>query len=278
MANETDTAEKWETYGNNYFVLTCINNEATSKGEPLKLDGVMREIPSISMSSEWQETPAAALGDKLNEYLNNPAVQFITAKTATNTTRMLSKDAMTSRMFKSGTPPTFEIKFRCYPGQKIGPHHLNTAKEWMLFLSYTTPIGSENGYSVSSTLDQWASAGVGIGKALKSLLGDEEEKDANMSKFNASVAAVEADNTGKTFSVTGVNARADHKTYGSHLFTLKILPFIYNELCVYISSWTVTPSKEWNNAVNDHYYYDFSITCNMDRVPSAITWLKHLMN
>ena len=61
--------------------------------------------------------------------------------------------------------------------------------------------------------------------------------------------------------------------FGACLFGIRLYPWIFKKpLTCYISSWSVTPSKEWNETVKDHYYYDFTLNCSMDQKPCANTW------
>jgi hypothetical protein len=63
------------------------------------------------------------------------------------------------------------------------------------------------------------------------------------------------------------------QNYGASLFRLRLYPFIFNNpFIVYIPSWSVKPSKEYNVNKETNYYFEFSITCAMDQIPSAKTW------
>ena len=63
------------------------------------------------------------------------------------------------------------------------------------------------------------------------------------------------------------------KNYGASLFRLRLYPFMFNNpFIVYIPSWSVKPSKEYNVNEETNYYFEFSITCTMDQIPSAKTW------
>ncbi len=302
---------KWQTYGNNYFVLSTNVN-----GTVMYFDGVLSELPPVGMSTDWQNSPAAEIGEKLEDLLNNDILQFIAANQPDGPGgKMQAMDAMTARIYKGYAPPKFDLKFRCYPGQKIGPHSLRNAGEWKLFLALTTPPNSNCGFSVGKFLDQIADA-MASAEAFFSALG--KEKDDKKQGEESEPAAISSGdlrsraassqigiNSGSTgapatftndaeandgmkeieqairkYNTSGpgndrAHAANQYKIFGANLFQLKIYPFIYNSpLTVYIDSWSVTPSREWNTDMNDHYYYDFTISCTMDQVLSAKSWLK----
>lgn len=330
--------KKWEVYGNNYFLLS-VNYLGTN----YQMDAVLTEVPSISMSTEWENSPAATIGEKLDEYLNNDMLQFMSAKNGVgNGGRMVAMDTMTSRIYKGCDTPSFSLKFRVYPGQKIGPYEMRNAKEWMYLLGLTTPINSECGFSLENFTDQVKGAAEAATRIFSAMAGDDkktkkEKKDDDddkekekkkkadkeltdkLSKMSPTEAEaywagrredsrmVEVDANGQTkgksdkhvsqvseqlqkdevkvsaaitrqnnLDDTGrANSASHSRTYGSHLFRLKILPFIFKKsLIVYVNSWSVTPSREWNTAVSDHYYYDFTLECSLDQVPSAKSWGK----
>ena len=311
--------KKWSTYGNNYFKLR------TKVGESMvTMDGVMQELPSIGLSSEWEASPAATLGDELEKLANSEFLEFLSQKGGTDGVHMLNSDQTTSRVYKGGSKLSFELKFRCYPGQKVGPYDLRTAKEWIRLLSLTTPVNSNCGINVNNLLNNVGSALDGVVALFKSLReGDEKEgedddnkdeigptmseqmkqyknedgtlkntggndmltnavdnikdekdkKDAQAGQ-TALVAAVDGAN-GANAGLTNDSKLSTPKLYGANIFMLRIYPFIFTkEFSVHVNSWSVTPSREYNADMGTHYYYDFSLSCEMDQVPSCPTWAQ----
>jgi hypothetical protein len=311
--------KKWATYGNNYFYLRTKVGESN-----VTMDGVMQELPSINLSSEWEASPAATIGDELEKLANSEFLEFLSQKGGTDGVHMLNSDQTTSRVYKGGSKLSFELKFRCYPGQKVGPYKLRTAKEWIRLLSLTTPVNSNCGINVNNLLNNVGAALDGVVALFKSLKdGDEKEgedddnkdevgetmakqmeqyknKDGTLdnssgaAKLDEAVEGIKDEKDKKdaqagkvalNAALDGVNGAhagltSDSKLstprlYGANIFMLRIYPFIFTkEFSVHINSWSVTPSREYNADMGTHYYYDFSLSCEMDQMPSCPTWAQ----
>lgn len=317
-----NSPERWATYGNNYFILSTNLGEGVGI---VNMDGLMTDLPSVGIGSEWENTPAATIGEKLDQYLNNDMLQFLaTVNEANDGGKMVAMDCMTSRMYKNCSPPKFDLKFRVYPGQKIGPYPMRSAKEWEMFLALTTPVNSNCGFSLANVIGQVKGAAEGAKNFFKALADgkdkdgkdddDKTKEDREKKRLAAHDAQRKADQEsggnkidkgskndnwtndenvkkqqqdfeekmmkyqtnaeeGGMGSQNRTNGDKQGSVYGANLFNLTIYPFIYSQpLVVYIDSWSVTPSREWNTDVDDHYYYDFTISCQMDQILSAKSW------
>ena len=271
---------KYAEYGNNYFMLYTYY--PGFKGF-LTADGVMQEMPAISMSTEWENSPAASVGEELDKALNNEFLEFCAMKTTNaNTPIMRRKDALTSRCYKDTGDISFQLKFRVYPGQKVGTQALTTAQEWLLLLSMTTPINAACSFNVTNAIGTVVKAADGIAAAFKavkdSISGTNTKDEAKQNQQNKALVYAEATlgEEGATALKSFENADAritNPNVFGACLFGIRLYPWIFKKpLTCYISSWSVTPSKEWNETVKDHYYYDFTLNCSMDQKPCANTW------
>lgn len=275
---------KFMEYGNNYFSLfTYIPGQ--DEKIPFVADGVMTELPPVSFSTEWANSPAASVGEKLDETLNNDFIEFLGMRAAdASTPVMRRKDALTTRVYKDAGEMKFQVKFRIYPGQKIGNRQMTNVKEWLLFLSLTTPINAACSFSVSNTFGNIIKTADGIANAFKELR-DYISGDNNSDDVDPNVANVLKAQLGSSTSVDSLysfqNAAAriaNANVFGACVFGLRIYPWIFKQaLTVYISDWSVEPSKEWNETVNDHYFYDFTLNCELDQKPSANTWAKEIL-
>lgn len=279
-------------YGNNYFTLFTYYN-GLEPDTQLVADGVMTELPPISMSTEWDNSPAASIGEVLDKALNNEFLEFMSMRTTqANSPIMRRKDQLTARCYKDTGDIGFEIKFRVYPGQTVGSQRFTTAKEWLLLLSMTTPINAACTFSIDNTLGEITNAADGVVvafQALKDYLNSGNKKDAN------NLAGQKSTDLSQPFTtIEGAMTRGNPLTsfgdddarisnpnvFGACLFGLRIYPWIFRKpITIYIDNWSVTPSKEWNEDqhINDHYYYDFTLSCKMDQKPSAATWVDSLL-
>lgn len=273
---------KYAEYGNNYFMLYTYYPGFEGF---LTADGVMQEMPAISMSTEWENSPAASVGEELDKALNNEFLEFCAMKTTNaNTPIMRRKDALTSRCYKDTGDISFQLKFRVYPGQKVGTQALTTAQEWLLLLSLTTPINSACSFSVDNAIGTVVKAADGIAAAFKAVKDgisgtnskDEEKQRQQQAALVRAEATLGAEGATALKSFENADARITNpNVFGACLFGIRLYPWIFKKpLTCYISSWSVTPSKEWNEDqyVNDHYYYDFTLNCSMDQKPCAQTW------
>lgn len=273
-------------YGNNYFKIFTLY---PGFKDYLVADGVMTELPPISMSTEWGNSPAASIGEELDKALNNEFLEFCAMKTTdAQTPIMRRKDALTARCYVDSSEVSFQIKFRCYPGQQVGTRKLTTAKEWMLLLGMTTPINAACSFNVDNAIGTVVKAADGIAAAFKELkdsLSDnggqgknpQEKADSNMMVQRAEGVLAGQDTALESFQNTAARI-SNPNVFGACLFGVRIYPFIFKApLTCYISSWSVTPSREWNDSVNDHYYYDFVLNCSMDQKPAAQTWWDDIL-
>lgn len=273
---------KYAEYGNNYFMLYTYYPGFEGF---LTADGVMQEMPAISMSTEWENSPAASVGEELDKALNNEFLEFCAMKTTNaNTPIMRRKDALTSRCYKDTGDISFQLKFRVYPGQKVGTQALTTAQEWLLLLSMTTPINAACSFSIDNTIGTVVKAADGIAAAFKAVKDgisgtnskDKEKQQQQQAALVRAEATLGAEGATALKSFENADARITNpNVFGACLFGIRLYPWIFKKpLTCYISSWSVTPSKEWNEDqfVNDHYYYDFTLNCAMDQKPCANTW------
>ena len=273
-------------YGNNYFKIFTLY---PGFKDYLVADGIMTELPPISMSTEWGNSPAASIGEELDKALNNEFLEFCAMKTTdAQTPIMRRKDALTARCYVDSGEVSFQIKIRCYPGQQVGTRKLTTAKEWMLLLGMTTPINAACSFNVDNTIGTVVKAADGIAAAFKELkdsLSDnggqgqdpQQKADSNMMVQRAEGVLAGQDTALQSFQSTAARI-SNPNVFGACLFGVRIYPFIFKApLTCYISSWSVTPSREWNDSVNDHYYYDFVLNCSMDQKPAAKTWWNDIL-
>lgn len=273
---------KYAEYGNNYFMLYTYYPGFEGF---LTADGVMQEMPAISMSTEWENSPAASVGEELDKALNNEFLEFCAMKTTNaNTPIMRRKDALTARCYKDTGDISFQLKFRVYPGQKVGTQALTTAQEWLLLLSMTTPINAACSFSVDNAIGTVVKAADGIAAAFKAVKDgisgtnskDKEKQQQQQAALVRAEATLGAEGATALKSFENADARITNpNVFGACLFGIRLYPWIFKKpLTCYISSWSVTPSKEWNEDqfVNDHYYYDFTLNCSMDQKPCANVW------
>lgn len=125
-----------EFAGNNCFHLRTIDDNKNV----ITLTGILKEMPSFGLSTEWTEAPRATFGKKIQEFFMSDLINtasFIAG--AENTTQILN-DEWSSRMYNGTTNKDLTLNFRIYPQNTLGQTDPNT---WLLNLSkYATTSGA----------------------------------------------------------------------------------------------------------------------------------------
>ena len=125
-----------EFAGNNCFHLRTIDDNKNV----ITLTGILKEMPSFGLSTEWTEAPRATFGKKIQEFFMSDLINtasFIAG--AENTTQLLNDD-WSSRMYNGTTNKDITLNFRIYPQNTLGQTDPNT---WLLNLSkYATTTGA----------------------------------------------------------------------------------------------------------------------------------------
>src|SRR5574344_114386 len=125
-----------EFAGNNCFHLRTIDDDKNV----ITLIGILKEMPSFGLSTEWSEAPRATFGKKIQEFFMSDLINtasFIAG--AENTTQLLNDD-WSSRIYNGTTNKDLTLNFRIYPQNTLGQTDPNT---WLLNLSkYATTSGA----------------------------------------------------------------------------------------------------------------------------------------
>ena len=124
-----------EFAGNNCFHLRTIDDNKNV----ITLTGILKEMPSFGLSTEWTEAPRATFGKKIQEFFMSDLINtasFIAG--AENTTQILN-DEWSSRMYNGTTNKDLTLNFRIYPQNTLGQ---TAAGMWLEYLSkYATTSG-----------------------------------------------------------------------------------------------------------------------------------------
>ena len=158
-----------EFAGNNCFHLTTIDTD----GNPITLTGIVKEMPSFGLSTEWVEAPRATFGKKVQEFFMSDLVNTATFLAGGVNTTQLLMDHWSSRMYNGSTNKDITLNFRIYPQNLLGQ---DDPKTWMKYLSKYATVSAAGVLNVG-TLEQnikdslIAMKGEGgeIGEALSSL-------------------------------------------------------------------------------------------------------------
>lgn len=125
-----------EFAGNNCFHLRTIDDDKNV----ITLTGILKEMPSFGLSTEWSEAPRATFGKKIQEFFMSDLVNTASFLSGGVNTTQLLNDEWSSRMYAGTTNKDITLNFRIYPQNTLGQTDPNT---WLLNLSkYATTSGA----------------------------------------------------------------------------------------------------------------------------------------
>ena len=290
-----------EEYGNNYFELITYDQGLNNSklGGQLKLAGVLKDMPSFSMSCTWDKGPAASISDTVKSFMCAPLVEMMTTMGGRDRAWM-SLDEGTDRVYKTTSRPSFTLNFKLYPNEVIGSEKLTEWKTWLKALSLYTMPSVDAKVSINAMANNTLNGLYGCGDLIKNTLDSFQKGFSNAfdSQKNEAVSdksiidkIVDGIGGGLETAVNGVagqlterdglnrvtNSSNTKNYYGAKLWYLKLLPGIFKKpLIVYISNWGVTYSKEINPVTHEPIWVEFTVTCEMDQIASAPVWMRYI--
>jgi len=158
-----------EFAGNNCFHLRTIDDNKNV----ITLTGILKEMPSFGLSTEWTEAPRATFGKKIQEFFMSDLVNTASFLSGGVNTTQLLNDEWSSRMYAGTTNKDITLNFRIYPQNTLGQTDPNT---WLENLSkYATSSGASTlnlgtlEQNILNTLSAAKSEGNKIGTELSNL-------------------------------------------------------------------------------------------------------------
>lgn len=294
VSNASTQNGVYEEYGNNYFELITYDNIFKGRGNPngvLTLAGVLKDIPSFGLTTEWDKGPAASVSDTVKNFMCSPGVEMVTTLGGHDRAWM-NLDEGTDRTYKTTSRPSFDLTFKLYTNENIGSKSLTTYQTWLKALSLYAMPSVDAKVSINAMANNALNGVYGcvdladqiIDAAKLTFNASRENSDKDIldtiadvatNVVNTAAGAIESRNG--EWRVSSNNNLKNY--YGAKLWYLKILPGIFrNPLVVYISNWGITYSKEINPATGKPIWVEFKINCQMDQIASAPIWMKYLRN
>ena len=130
-------------YGNNVFELEV---------EKTKLFGVLKELPQLSLSSEWQPNAVAHIIDSLKNLQSNTKVQLINSIFGVAQIPWIAGGDATTQSYTGCGDATFNLQFRIYSMEAIGPSNLMSGYKRVLaaLCLYAPPLHTFNADQILS--------------------------------------------------------------------------------------------------------------------------------
>lgn len=304
FGKSVNTTNLCKIYGNSLFTLDPGDGMNT-------ITAVLKELPPINATASWTDSGNTTIADKFNKLYNHDLVQGASLIVGADAGKMTKTGGFTTRIYSGPGKTSFNLRFRIYSEQSIGPNNNTSITDTIVILVfYSMPkyelsinnltqqfLNIKNKWVDTITDDQSAAsilnsvfeAGKNISDAF---LGNNEDgkKDTNVSllqRLSATVTAVgnAADSAlGKYAEFTYNDHDRIYSTqnvssgnFGGNLWLLNLMPGIFkNAIPVFISNWSFKFSKELNKYGNGPVYADFEIECEMDQVKYAGWWLENL--
>ena len=290
-----------EEYGNNYFELITYDQGLNNSklGGQLKLAGVLKDMPSFSMSCTWDKGPASSISDTVKSFMCAPLVEMMTTMGGRDRAWM-SLDEGTDRVYKTTSRPSFALNFKLYSNEVIGSEKLTEWKTWLKALSLYTMPSVDAKVSINAMANNTLNGLYGCGDLVKNTIDSFQKGFSNAFDSQKNEAAtdkslidkiVDGVGGGLKTAINGVagqlterdglnrvtNSSNTKNYYGAKLWYLKLLPGIFKKpLIVYISNWGVTYSKEINPDTHEPIWVDFTVNCEMDQIASAPVWMSYI--
>lgn len=288
-------------YGNNYFELITYDQGLNNSklGGQLKLAGVLKDMPSFSMSCTWDKGPASSISDTVKNLMCSPILEMMSTMGGRDRAWM-SLDEGTDRVYKTTSRPSFTLNFKLYSNEVIGSEKLTEWKTWLKALSLYTMPSVDAKVSINAMANNTLNGLYGFGDLIKNTFDGfqkgfsnafDSEKNEAVSDKSIIDKFIDGIGGGLETAVNGVagqlterdglnrvtNSSNTKNFYGAKLWYLKLLPGIFKKpLIVYISNWGVTYSKEINPDTHEPIWIEFTVTCEMDQIASAPVWMSYI--
>ena len=157
----SDNAPKHNgAFGNNFFTLTYMDDA----NEPHSLAGLLKELPSFGLSTDWMEAPIAAAGKKIQEFFMSDMIECCAALSSANYSNQLLTDKWSSRMFAGTKNKEMDLNFRIYTENPLGQ---SSPFEWYSTLVKYATVSSSSTTSLQGLVNN-------IGIALHAIEGEGE--------------------------------------------------------------------------------------------------------
>ena len=287
-------SELYREYGNNFFELTTYDGSPSDDTHPVKMysyAGVLKEIPSFSMSTTWEKGPASTISDTVKGFMCSPMME-LGVTLGGHDRSWMNLDEGTDRTYASTSRPSFNLNFKIYTTDTIGSTKLTSWKSWLKALSIFAAPSIDTKTNIYEMGSNVLGAAGGVLNNAKDLFDSAKKtfaEDTDKSTIENFVGKIETvvNQAGTVIAKRDSPKRVESTAnslnyYGAKLWYLRIMPFIFkNPLIVYISNWGVTYSKEMNNTnpLNpEPIWVEFKITCEMDQIASAPIWKYYLQN
>ena len=288
-------------YGNNYFELITYDQGLNNSklGGQLKLAGVLKDMPSFSMSCTWDKGPASSISDTVKNLMCSPLLEMMTTMGGRDRSWM-SLDEGTDRVYKTTSRPSFTLNFKLYSNEVIGSEKLTEWKTWLKALSLYTMPSVDAKVSINAMANNTLNGLYGCGDLIKNTFDGfqkgfsnafDTQKNEAVSDKSLIDKITKGIGGGLETAVNGVagqlterdglnrvtNSSNTKNFYGAKLWYLRLLPGIFKKpLIVYISNWGVTYSKEINPVTHEPIWVEFTVTCEMDQIASAPVWMSYI--
>jgi hypothetical protein len=284
---QVNYSDLYREYGNNFFELTTFDRYLNKgKGGYYTLAGVLKEVPSFSMSTTWEKGPASTISDTVKGFMCSSLMEMVTTLGGHDRAWM-NLDEGTDRTYASTNRPSFSLNFKLFTTDTIGSKKLSSWRTWLRALAlYATP-SIDAKVNVAEMADNVIDGVLGSIDLVVNVANTAKDATAGknitetVTNLGTIVANIADQVTGKIAERDGpkrVTSTANaNNFYGAKLWKLRILPFIFNKpLIVYISNWGVTYSKEINVKTGEPIWIEFKITCEMDQIASAPVWKDYM--
>lgn len=265
--------------GNSIFELICVTDKHQIKlADTIK--AVINEMPTISISSEWKDSPMTSIGQKLSNFLQNPVIDTV-AQQSSNYQKLTLTDEYSKKFYNGISDISFDISFRLYQDSFFKTTNPIIAfNDIIQSLLPKKTFNFADAYSnITAALEVSEAAGTKVIDTVSNAYTNLSSiTDANGGSITPSVL----DNLANDIN-NALSSIAKNQALGNDYFLIKlgynILGFAY-PLEVVCTNCSFAFSKQtWYNETQkayQPYYIDFNMAFVTLCTPSLNTWKKYI--
>lgn len=241
---------------------------------------VINEMPTISISSEWKDSPMTSIGQKLSNFLQNPIIDTV-AQQSENYQKLTLTDEYSKKFYNGISDLSFDVSFRLYQDSFFKTTNpiiafnniINAILPKKTFDFFTAYQNIENAFKVSTA----------AGTKVINTISDAYTNLSSITDANGgNMSMTTLDNLASDIN-SALSNIAKNQAIGNDYFLIKlgynILGFAY-PLEVVCTNCNFTFSKQtWYNSTQGKYqpyYIDFDMSFVTLCTPSLNTWKKYI--
>lgn len=132
-----------------------LETSGENENNNVKLNGVLNEMPSFSVTCKYQDGPLSTILDYLKSFYTSDLINATnTLMGETNFKNLVNSGNLSKRLFSGIDFSSFNLKFKIYNDISFLPVQISNTSEWITNLSKYTAISHENKTTATKLYNQ----------------------------------------------------------------------------------------------------------------------------